>query len=393
MIFDLNIYNYSRNELIDMFELPINFDKKILEEQSKKLITNILKDISLNEEVKECIIDFLNNVKNIILDPSSIKLTTQNIVEQNNHIVQKQKSIPYAASFQNEYFLGTINPLKKRTIIQNINIDSRFRDNFNLSSSSNFNITLPFKLNNVVQMQLMTFELPNVYYIISSQYNNNFFTLIINNIKTTITIPYGNYNIVTIMDAINTVISSIGAPFSFVSFIANPITLKTIIEPNGSGVITSLELVFYEGITDSSGNVCAPYLEQLSLGWLLGFRLPFYKDDINYISEGVIDLSGTKYFYLVVDDFNNNVNDNFIGAYKKSILNKNILARISKDVFGSNKVLFLSDFGLIAEPREYFGPVNIKTLGIQLLDEYGRVVDLNSMDFNFCVSLITIYDL
>ena len=392
MIFDLNIYNYSRNELIDMFELPINFDKKILEEQTKKLIQNILKDVSLNQQIKESIIGFLNNAKNIILDPTSIKLTKTNIIEKNNHIIQKQKSIPYASSLPNEYFLGTINPLKKRTIIQNVNIDTRFRDNFN-SSSSNFNITLPFKLNNVVQMQLVTFELPNVYYTISSQYNNNFFTLIVNDVKTTITIPYGNYNIVTIMDAINTVISSRGTPFSFVSFIANPNTLKTIIEPNGSGVITSLEIVFYEGITDSNGNVCDPNEEQLSLGWLLGFRSPLYENETNYISDGVIDLSGTKYFYLVVDDFNNNVNDNFIGAFKKSILNKNILARISTNVFGSIKVLFLSDFGLVAQPREYFGPVNIQTLNIQLLDEYGRIVDLNNMDFNFCLSLITIYDL
>ena len=137
MIFDLNIYNYSRNELIDMFELPINFDKKILEEQTKKLIQNILKDVSLNQQIKESIIGFLNNAKNIILDPTSIKLTKTNIIEKNNHIIQKQKSIPYALSLPNEYFLGTINPLKKRTIIQNVNIDTRFRDNFN-SSSSNF---------------------------------------------------------------------------------------------------------------------------------------------------------------------------------------------------------------------------------------------------------------
>ena len=69
------------------------------------------------------------------------------------------------------------------------------------------------------------------------------------------------------------------------------------------------------------------------------------------------------------------------------------MARISTNVFGSIKVLFLSDFGLVAQPREYFGPVNIQTLNIQLLDEYGRIVDLNNMDFNFCLSLITIYDL
>jgi hypothetical protein len=47
----------------------------------------------------------------------------------------------------------------------------------------------------------------------------------------------------------------------------------------------------------------------------------------------------------------------------------------------------------VTTPREYFGPVNITTLNIQLLDEYGRVVDLNNMDFSFCLTLITAYDI
>jgi hypothetical protein len=48
---------------------------------------------------------------------------------------------------------------------------------------------------------------------------------------------------------------------------------------------------------------------------------------------------------------------------------------------------------LITTPREYFGPVDIQNLTIQLLDEYGRIVDLNNMDFSFCLTLTTSYDL
>jgi hypothetical protein len=32
-------------------------------------------------------------------------------------------------------------------------------------------------------------------------------------------------------------------------------------------------------------------------------------------------------------------------------------------------------------------------MNIQLLDEYGRVVDLNNMDFSFCLTLVTAYDI
>ena len=44
MNFDLNINNYSLDELIQMFDLPTNFDKNIIEIKETKLrneVTNI----------------------------------------------------------------------------------------------------------------------------------------------------------------------------------------------------------------------------------------------------------------------------------------------------------------------------------------------------------------
>ena len=130
----------------------------------------------------------------------------------------------------------------------------------------------------------------------------------------------------------------------------------------------------------------------LKCGWLMGFREGYYENNVSYISEGIIDLVGTKYIYLVVDDFNNSVNDGFYGAFTTSILNKNILARISLQgsVFS---VLSQSNFLLTTTPRQYFGPVDIQKLQIQLLDEYGRILNLNNMDYSFCLTFQTIYDL
>ena len=124
----------------------------------------------------------------------------------------------------------------------------------------------------------------------------------------------------------------------------------------------------------------------------MGFREGYYENNVSYISEGIIDFVGTKYIYLVVDDFNNSVNDGFYGAFNSSILNKNILARISLQgsVFS---ILSQSNFLLTTTPRQYFGPVDIQKLQIQLLDEYGRILNLNSMDYSFCLTFQTIYDL
>ena len=124
----------------------------------------------------------------------------------------------------------------------------------------------------------------------------------------------------------------------------------------------------------------------------MGFRQGFYENAFTYVSEGIVNLIGPRYMYLVVDDYNNNVNDGFYAAFNSSILNKNILARISLQgsVFNLSSQ---NNLNLITTPRQYFGPVDIQKLNIQLLDEYGRVLDLNNMDYSFCLSFQTIYDL
>ena len=98
-----------------------------------------------------------------------------------------------------------------------------------------------------------------------------------------------------------------------------------------------------------------------------------------------------------MNDFNNNVNDGFYGAFNSSLLNKNILSRISLNGqlsagFTNNIVTQIFSTSYVT-PRHYFGPVNIYKLQIQLLDEYGRIVDLNNMDFSFCLNLTLQYDI
>jgi hypothetical protein len=73
-------------------------------------------------------------------------------------------------------------------------------------------------------------------------------------------------------------------------------------------------------------------------------------------------------------------------------LNKNILARITLQT-ATYDILSQNNLSLITNPREYFGPVDIQRLNIQLLDEYGRIIDLNNMDFSFCLTMKEIYDL
>lgn len=410
MNFDLNIENYTRNELIEMFELPPNFDKNIVEIKELKLRDIILNNKKINKEIQVKTIHFLTKAKNIILNEnnhdnsiqkkveefynSNYELKQSKLENQTEHMIQTRPEKPYLSSYPSEFFTGIINPIKKRTIKKNLNIDTRFRENYYLNPSTNFNLNLPININDVLQMQLSSIEIPTTYYVISKQYGNNFFTLIVDGLSKVISIPDGNYDQTSIMEQINNQILLAGTPFDRVSFIVNLTgttsgTGQTLIGPNGNGSVSTIELNFQSdlnGIEDK--NTPLP----LKFGWLLGFRNGFYTGNLNYVSESIVDLTGPKYLYLVVDDYNNSVNNSFFSAFNSSILNKNILARISLQANNFN-ILVQNNLNIITTPREYFGPINLQTMNIQLLDEYGRIIDLNYMDYSFCLTLIVIYDL
>ena len=411
MNFDLNIENYTRNELIEMFELPSNFDKNIVEIKESKLRDSIINNKDINKDTQINTIHFLTKAKNIILKNeskkeitplqskiqdfynSSYELKSSKLEDTNEHMIQVRDEKPYLSSYPSEFFPGVINPIKKRTIKKNLNIDTKFRDNYYSSSSTNFNLNLPTNINDVIQMQLSSIEVPTAYYVISKQYGNNFFTIVVNGSSNVINIPDGNYDQLTIMDQINNQLTLSGTPFDQIVFTINLSGIhtgsgQTMVGANVAGV-TSIELNFQAdkfGVDDR--NTPLP----LKLGWILGFRNGNYVGNLNYVSESVVDTTGSKYIFLVVDDYNHSVNNSFYSAFNSSILNKNILARISLQ--GNNfNVLSQNNLGLITTPREYFGPINLQTMNIQLLDEYGRIIDLNNMDYSFCLTLTTIYDL
>lgn len=420
MNFDLNIKNYNKNELLDLFELPSNFTPNILDIKEAVLRENILKNNEMNEELKLRTLNFLSQAKIIILNSepsnfpkldlqekindfynSSYELKPVNLENTDDHYVQKRTDKPYLSSYPSEFFTGIINPLKKRTLRKNLGIDTRFRDNYYNVSSTNFQITLPTNFNNIIQMQLSAIELPTTFYVISKQYGNNFFNITLESsaniiYKNVVKIQDGNYNSEDLMTTINNQLAILGAPFSDIEFnqgLANGsgngntiIGLKSTASP---GNYKYIEIDFQASI---NGNYDNSTPLPLKFGWLLGFRNGIYTNNLNYVSEGIIDLTGPKYLYLVVDDFNNNVNNTYYSAFNSSILNKNILARISLQANVFN-IFQENNLNIISIPREYFGPVNLLNMNIQLLDEYGRIVDLNNMDYSFSLNLVQIYDI
>jgi len=421
MNFDLNIDNYKRDELIQMFELPLNFDKNIVEMKESQILDRLIKNKDMNKETQSKTINFIIKAKNIILNEKSPTFSNnaEKINEElynsnyellstkltdNEHMTQIRDDKPYLSSYPSEYFSGVINPLKKKTVVKSLNIDTRFRDNYLTTSATNYNINLPTQINDVVEMQVTAIELPITYFVISSEYNNNYLNLTITDstypapLSITITINDGNYDQNTIMDAVNKSVQQLGTTYPQLLTVSFSLDLsdltgtgRTIITASDTN-ISQIEVNFKEDINRNQDNTPV----QLKLGWMLGFRKGKYTvkrtTTLSLTSEGIVYLLGPSYFFLVVDDYKNNVTNNFYSAFNSSILNKNILARISLQA-GTFSVLQQNNLNLITTPRKYFGPVNIKNLNIQLLDEYGRIVNLNNIEFSFCINLTTVYDI
>ena len=76
MNFDLNINNYTRAELIDMLELPLNFDKNTVEIKESQLREKIINNKDLNQIAKSETVNFLVKAKNIILNNGDGKPTS-----------------------------------------------------------------------------------------------------------------------------------------------------------------------------------------------------------------------------------------------------------------------------------------------------------------------------
>jgi hypothetical protein len=153
--------------------------------------------------------------------------------------------------------------------------------------------------------------------------------------------------------------------------------------------ITNIKLDF---TLDASGNDDSTTALSTKLGWALGFLNGTYDGDTSYSGETLPEPGSVRYIYLVIDDFQNNTNDYFISALGRlSLINKNIIARIP--IKGSYFSLMMeNDLSQYTVAREYFGPVDITRLKIQILDDHGRVLSMNNSNYSICLNFNMLYE-
>jgi len=387
LVGDLNIEHYTTDDLKDMFGLTPTSTYTEADLISKEITIqqHLGQDSSLDVTLQQQIRTFLFQAR--------MKLQ------------QSMNTTPYTATQPSEFYAGTLNPLSKRILSQSLTIDSRFRTPYYSTNASNFHVSLPLSIHNVVSMELTAMEMPTTFYCISKSLGNHFFQILVSNSDTSIEplmvyVPDGSYDFLSFQNFLNTYLANqtVNSIYTSLSFLIDMNTPNNT-TGGGSGKMiigsTSGTLAFSLNFqTNEQGNDDVSIPLPLKLGWIMGFRQGIYTASTTYVSEGMVDLLGPKYAFLVVDDFHNNVHDGFVSAYTDSILNKNILARISlRGSLFNQYQIHSSNVPLSSNVRTYFGPVDIQKLQIQLLDEYGRILFLNNMDYSFCVQCQTIYQM
>ena len=269
--------------------------------------------------------------------------------------------------------------VQKNSKTKYINIDTQFRDEYNYMKTSNYNITLPERVNEIKDLKVTNIEIPLTYFIISENLGNNYFKITVSGTESVITIADGNYTSSSLQTAINTALS--GKNLSC-----------TLTQNSFSSFVTSSGTIKIEFDVDKYGN-SDKYNFKSKLGWLLGFRNITYDLTTNATtSEGFLNLNGPNYLYLAVDEFNKSSNQNsFSSPLFSSMVNKNILARIVIDhknyTFGDVLVASIDNGYLLSDTRNYTGKIDLQKLNIQLLNETGIPMNLNSLDFSFCLEV------
>jgi hypothetical protein len=396
--FDLNLNNYTKVELEEMFQLTPTYSDTELLQKEQVLRENILGDGGVEQIVKIQTLQFIEKAKQMLMADKAPTLAVATIKPE----PAKVPTQIYIPTHPSEYFPGWVNPVKKRNRNIVLNIDTRFRESYYVTQSSNFHINLPMKINSVVTMELSAIEFPpTAFYSVSKMLGNNFFWLRAGSDaagdleQTVIIVPDGNFTAFDAVELINTFLATLTAS-TYLQYIYFSVNENAAGTSGSSQLLVAVKEDYPFGIpfnfvidlqADLNGVPDYSTPLPLKLGWKLGFRNGIYINNSAYVSEGVLNLAGASYLYLAIDDYNNAANT-FFSAFNESLLNKNILARVAVQSSVSAAVTF-SNIGLITTPREYYGPVNIEKMQIQMLDEYGRIINLNNMDFSFCLTFTT----
>ena len=357
--FDLDVQNYSLDELLSMFSLskPYETEEVINNKIKLKDKVNVQYDLTLNKKSDIC--GFLDSAADKIIEAiqhGPIVKKPQNFLDLKNNLYKSTGSTYIIkSSFDTEglnakawegklidspnHPPGFVNPINISTIKRTVNVDTRFRSNYYTTSATNFSLTLPLKITNVLSMRLASVEIPITYYVIAQYQGNSYFKIDWDfnpnateeadryNCTGVVKIPDGNYEpfwedatlATDLASTVNTYMHALSVNGTKIDPDGDLEKIKNIVynverTSGRSGFAWKIDsdvaaepfrITF--GVNEDGNQDVGTNL-QLRLGWFLGFRVSVYEGD-SITSEGICYMKGPRYAFLCINDYNNSVSD------------------------------------------------------------------------------------
>ncbi len=262
-----------------------------------------------------------------------------------------------------------------------INIDTRFRDAAELSSSANFYYTLASPIKNVLRVRITSIEFPNNYYQFTRKRRNIMFRVIYQGpsgaMGQPIEIDEGTYNAYEMQDTLNAIFSEPGG-LNWLSVAFNAIT--------GHFVFTGTQNF---AIDTSYETYNRPF--DYGLAYYMGFSRKLHKaaspsaGKFTVESDGLANFAGDTYMLLRLNDFQcvkHRTDETYLEAFAKIIL-RDQKNNVNYDDYASRHI----------KEVVFPAPQDLTRLKVQLLDAYGELADLSNINYSFSVEVMEIKNL
>ncbi len=479
--FDMDINSYSFNELKNLLNIDTNskFTKELLEKNYNNKINKLhqLADVTLADNLNK----FFTKVYNLLY----LNLNNENYNDKISNISHNEELINKLDKFQenltnlldnkihninsvNQSNIA-VNPNTYNTIKKQIAINSEFKSPASqlsipsncgvtgnpdqvcdkVTQSTNFVIDLPETINNVISMELVNSDIPNIMYTFSEKKGNNKFMICISNneisenIDYTISIPDGVWFATDIENFISSYYLDVAFNdvtrnkyLRYLKFEVPESSAKPVFRFKTSDEIdTFLNIYPWTNITynDIANLELSFSIRNIHLPSIcINYEKPYYQNYMNEINfslsclgtigynlSDVYDMANSQYknitfnnsnyiktigiyeyygylettniyghtndsgIYISVNDFVGNQSQQIILlGFGGTITSDNIIARLptAGTPFTQNNTNSKTMYSI---KREYYGGVRIRKLHIQVLDCYGRLIDLQNYPTNF----------
>jgi hypothetical protein len=287
-------------------------------------------------------------------------------VYDNNHLPMKREQIGINNTFEVPVAQDSLNPNLQNVTSRFIVLDSQFRQaaGGSESMSTDYTLDLSESLTDVVTLSLYSIQIPYTWYKIDYIYGNTCFWLTNEGNTFKIFIEPGNYTASEFCITLTNSFKNIGFTYpaspnpDIVRYNSNNGKITLYLDgwddPNGNEIkgiiqytdtfnsetnpyytffdITGGKSCYESGTYPCSASASSGRTFDSTLGWLMGFNLPIqpvFSSTISGVTysggntpQNVLNLIGTKYFTLVIDDFNQNRINN--GLITITELSKNL---------------------------------------------------------------------